>query len=134
MRSSAEFFSKILKFLRSLADFLAALTFLCCHYIFDSYITCLTLSFNTVHVYFYSPQLFLCLYSWTLIILTTFKSILSQSKCSLEPKNFLRVPCPLKTLLGSQNTPRSSSFVDAHYAHFLVDFMHSWDMSDIFYI
>ena len=44
---------KILKFLRSLAEYLVALTFLCCHYILDSYITCLTLSFNTVHVYFH---------------------------------------------------------------------------------
>ena len=37
-----------MRFLRSLADFLSALAFLCCHYIFDSYVTCLTLSFNTV--------------------------------------------------------------------------------------
>ena len=42
------------KFLRFLAEYLTALAFLCCHYIFDSYITCLTLSFNTVYVYFHS--------------------------------------------------------------------------------
>ena len=35
-------------FLRSLADLLLALAFLCCHYIFGSYFTCLTLNFNTV--------------------------------------------------------------------------------------
>ena len=40
----AEFSGKIRKFLRSLAEYLAALAFLCCHYI-DSYITCLIVSF-----------------------------------------------------------------------------------------
>ena len=39
-----------MRFLISLADFLSALAFLCCHYIFDSYVICLTLSFNTVCV------------------------------------------------------------------------------------
>ena len=34
-----------MRFLRLLADFLSALAFLWCHYIFDSYVTCLTLSF-----------------------------------------------------------------------------------------
>ena len=53
-RSSAEFSSKTHKFLRSLAEYLAALAFLCFHYIFDSYTTCLTLSFNTVSVFFHS--------------------------------------------------------------------------------
>ena len=53
-RSSAKFSSKTLKFLRSVAEYLAALAFLCCHYIFDSYITCLTVCFNTVCVYFHS--------------------------------------------------------------------------------
>ena len=45
-------FSKISKFLRSLAEYLVALAFLC-YYIFDSYITCLTPSFNTVYVHFH---------------------------------------------------------------------------------
>ena len=55
LRSSAEFSGKMHKFLRPLVEYLAALPFLCCHYIFDSYITCcLTLSFNTVYVYFHS--------------------------------------------------------------------------------
>ena len=38
----------------SLADFLSALAFLCWHYIFDSYVTCLTLGFNTTYAYFHS--------------------------------------------------------------------------------
>ena len=50
---SAELSSKMHKFLRSSAQYLTALAFLCCHYIFDSYITCLTLCFNTVCVYFH---------------------------------------------------------------------------------
>ena len=38
--------------------------------------------------------------------LTTFKSILSQSRCSLEPKNFLRGLHPLNPLLrGSEHPP-----------------------------
>ena len=49
-RPSAEFLGKIHKFLRSLADLLSVLAFFGCHYIFDSYVTCLTLSFNTVYV------------------------------------------------------------------------------------
>ena len=47
-RSSAEFSNKMCKCFRSLAEDLVALAFLCCHYIFDSYIICLTLNFNTV--------------------------------------------------------------------------------------
>ena len=39
---------------------------------------------------------FLCLSSWKVIILATFKSILSQSICYIKPKNFLRGLCPLK--------------------------------------
>ena len=38
----------LMRFVRFLADFLLALAFLCCHYIFDSYVTFLTLSFNTI--------------------------------------------------------------------------------------
>ena len=55
---SAKFSGTMLKFLRSLTDFLLALAFLCCHYIFDSYVTCLTLSFSTVYVYFHSYYFF----------------------------------------------------------------------------
>ena len=46
--------SKMHKFLKFLAEYLAVLVFLCCHYMFDSYITCLTLSFNTAYVYIHS--------------------------------------------------------------------------------
>ena len=45
-------------FLSSLADFLLALAFLCYHYIFDSYVTCLTLNFNPVY-YFSHIQIYL---------------------------------------------------------------------------
>ena len=53
-RSSTEFSGNMRKYLRSLTECLVVLAFLCCHYIFDSYITCLTLSFNIVYVYFHS--------------------------------------------------------------------------------
>ena len=36
-----------------------ALAFLCCHYIFDWYVICLTLSFNTIYVYFRVSLIFL---------------------------------------------------------------------------
>ena len=78
------------KFLRSLAEYLAALAFLCCHYIFDSYITCLTLSFNTVCVLPFT--LILCVFIVLNIISAALKSILSQFRCSLEPENFLWGP------------------------------------------
>ena len=56
-RPSAEFSSKMHKFLISLADFLSTLVFLYCHYIFD-YIPC-HYSFNTaVYVYFHSHWFF----------------------------------------------------------------------------
>ena len=40
-----------MRLLISLADFLLALSILFCHYIFDSYVTCLTLSPNTIFVF-----------------------------------------------------------------------------------
>ena len=55
-----------------------------------------------VYVYFHSHWYFL-LWSWTVTISATLKSTLNQSRCYLEPKNFLRVHC---LLLGSQNSPR----------------------------
>ena len=107
------------KFLRSLAEYLAALAFLCCHYIFDSYFTSLILSFNTVYVFNSN--------CWTVIIWATFKSMSSKSRCSLDPKNFLRVLHPLKPPLGCQNTPRLPSSVGTCYAHFSTDYVHSLD-------
>ena len=56
------------------------------------YVTCLTLSFNTV--YFNSHYFFVILYSWTVIILAAFRPILNQSRCSLKPINFLWGLCP----------------------------------------
>ena len=54
-RPSAEFSGKIHKILRSLAEYLAALGFLCCHYIFDSYITILPAwLFNTICILLFS--------------------------------------------------------------------------------
>ena len=46
-----------MRFLRFLADFFSALAFLCCHYTFDSYVTCLTLSLN-IYINFW------CVYSY----------------------------------------------------------------------
>ena len=54
--------------------------------IFDSYVACLTLRFNTVYVYFHSHQFFVCLQSCTVTILVAFKSVLSQSRCSYSLK------------------------------------------------
>ena len=116
---STEFSGRMPKFLRYLAEYLATLTFLCCHYMFDSYITSLTFCLNTIYVYFHSTFLFLLVFffvPWTVIILAALKSILNQSRCSLEPKNFLRVLCPLKPLLHwGLRTP---SPTETRYAHF----------------
>ena len=109
---SAEFTGKMRIFLRSLADFLSVLAFLLCCCIFDSYITCLTLSFHTVYVYFHSHYFFVRLYPWTVVISATFKSILSQSKSSLGPNNFLtgatpQNPCCISPLRNPQLRWRS---------------------------
>ena len=90
---------------------------ICFTYIWCAWLLTLTLYiFNSIHF-----NLFLLQYLWT-----TLKSILCQSRCSLEPKIFLRVLCPLNPLLGSQNTPRPPSSVGARYAHFSTDYIHSW--------
>ena len=74
------------------------------HYMFDSYITCLILSLNTVYVYFRSHQIFL-FQSWTLIILVALKSILCQSRCSQTTRLHWLLPhslfCGLCSLLAS---------------------------------
>ena len=104
-RPSAEFSSKVFTFSRSLAGFLLVLAFLLCYFIFDSYVTCLTLSFHNVYMYFHSHYFFVRLLSWTVVILATFKSILSWSRCSLGPKNFLTGASPLKPpLRGSEHS------------------------------
>ena len=113
MRSSAKIFNKIWKFLKSLADFLSALAFLCCHYIFNSYVTCLILSFSILYVYFHSHKFFVHLQSPRVFVLATFKSILSQSRCSLEPKNVA--------------PPDPQGSIDAHYACFSTDYVYSRD-------
>ena len=63
-------FDKMHKFSRSFAVYHVALAFLCCHHI-DSYITYMTISFNTVNAYVYSH-------------------IFNESRWSLEHKHFLR--------------------------------------------
>ena len=78
-----------------------------CDYIFDPYIACLTLSFNTAYV--------------------NFHSIPFTSRCSLESPYILKVVCPLKLPLGSQNTPRLHSSLDACYAQLCVDYIHYQD-------
>ena len=52
--------------------------------LFNSYVICLTLSFNTAYVYFYSYYFFLCSWFWTVIILDGFKSILGQSRYRIK--------------------------------------------------
>ena len=113
-------FSKIYKFWRSLFGLFLF------HYIFDLYITCLTLSFNTIYVLQFT-LVFLYLWSWTVNISAAFKSILSQSRCSLELKIFVRVLHLLKPLMVSQNTARSFSFVNACFTHFSTEYIHSWE-------
>ena len=95
-RFSVEFSDKMHKFLKSQAEYPVALAFLCCHYIFGSYVTCLTLSSN-----------FLCIYSLEQQLFQPFKSFIYQSRCSLEPKNFLKDLCPLNPL------PRGSDCLPA---------------------
>ena len=82
-----------MRILRSLADFISALAFLYCHYIFDSYVTCLTISLN-IYINFW------CVYS-----LEQSLFILSQSRCSLELKNFLRGLHPLNPLPKASDPP-----------------------------
>ena len=56
--------------------------------------------------------------------------ILSQSRCSLEPKNFLMGASPLKPpLRGSEHPrlPQPPSSVDSHYACFSADYVYSWN-------
>ena len=73
------------------------------------------------------PINFFCVDFWTVIISATFKSILSQSRCSLEPKRFLRVLCPLKSPAGvPEHPPRPFCSIDACYAHFSANYIHSW--------
>ena len=88
------------KFLRSLAEYPATMVFLCCHYLFDLYITCLTFSFNTAYVYFHSYYFFVCLWSWRVITSAAFRSILSKSRCSLQPKKFSQGTLLPKTPAG----------------------------------
>ena len=68
------------------------------------------------------------------IIWAAFESIISQSRCSLEPKSFLRGLCFLKSLLRvSEHLPaRAPNFVDTRYACFSSD-VYSWIMS-VFYL
>ena len=116
LRPSAEFSGKMHRTLRSLAEYLATLAFLCCHYIFDSYDTYLTLSFNIVYVCFHSHQ------SQAAIISATFKSIL---RCSLEPNNYLRGALSPETLAEGLRapSPQTPSSVATHYSCFSTDYV-----------
>ena len=103
------------KLLRSLAAFLPALAFFFCHYIFESYVTCLTLSFNTIYICT-SFTLILCAFIVlkSNYFIVAFKSILSQSRCSLEPK------APAEHI-------REPSTIDICYTCFSTDYDYSWD-------
>ena len=129
-RPSAGFSGKMHAFLRSLADFLLVLAFLLCYFIFDSYVVYLTLSFHIVYVNFNLHNFFVRLQSLTVLILATFKCILNQSRCSLEPKNFLMGASPLKPPpRGSEHLRPSQppSSVDGRYTWFSADYVYSWD-------
>ena len=56
-----------------------------CVTITETYITCLTASFNCLCAH-PSTLMFWLFIFWTIIILAVFKSIISQCRCSLEPK------------------------------------------------
>ena len=75
-----------MSFLMSLADFLSSLAFLCCHYIFDSSVTYLTLSFNNIYLYFHSYWFLVHTQSWTSLTLVAFKSILRILTEKKHPK------------------------------------------------
>ena len=112
------------KFSKSLAEYLVAVAFLCCHYV-NSYITCLTVSFDTVYAFI--DIHFLCFFSFKLIILVAFKSVSSQSRCSLEPEHFLRGAGPLPPLnpywMGLRPPPTPSSSVNTCYICFSADYV-----------
>ena len=83
------------------------MTVLCCHYMFDSYIAHLTLSFTTAYVYFDSH--FIIFITFIIFFVIVLKSNYSSrikvySRRSLESKNCLTMLLPLKTLLGPQNS------------------------------
>ena len=94
-------------------------------YRYHSNYTSLTLSFNTVNVYLHSHWVFLVF----IVLLSSIilKFILNQSRCSLEPKNYLRVLHPLKPHRGLRTPLNPPSSFDASYAHFTTDYIHSWD-------
>ena len=50
---------------------------------------------------------YLCIYNFKLIFFATFKSFLSQSKCTLQPKHYHigQVLCPLVPLLAGLRPP-----------------------------
>ena len=110
-RFSAEFSDKMHKFLKSQAEYLVALAFLCCHYIFGSYVTCLTLSSN-----------FLCIYSLEQQLFQPFKSFIYQSRCSLEPKNFLKDLCPWTPCRGAQTDSQLLWCLRFHFFFYLILF------------
>ena len=95
-----------------------------CHYIFDSYVTCLTLSFNTVYVPFHLHEFLVHLKSRTVIIVVAFNSVLSQTRCSLEPRKCFRGWSALNLLLRGSEYPETPSFVDACYTCFSADYVY----------
>ena len=68
------------------------------------------------------------------IILPAFESVISQSRCFLKPKSFLRGLCSLKSLLrvSEHLPPRALSFVETRYACFSSD-VYCWIIS-VFYL
>ena len=90
---------KTRKFLRHQAEYLPAFAILFCHCI-DPNIICFTVSFNTLYAHVHQHQFVVYLEFFTVIILAAFKSILNQSRYSLEPESFyLRAPYPKTPLV-----------------------------------
>ena len=64
-----------------------------------------------------------------MFISTAFKSILSQSRCSLEPTNFPRGTAPPKSPAEGLRTPSSDNATSVNACHtcFSTDYVCSWD-------
>ena len=121
LRPSTEFCGKIHKFLKSFADFRSALVFfVVTTCLLFAWLLALTFSTSISHNFF------------VFIVLNSNYSATFKSRCSLEPKNFLRGLHSLKPSLRSSECPPDSQvlLMLAAYAFVLIMFT-LWVMSDI---
>ena len=98
----------------------------------DSHINCLALNFNMCISICKYMCTSICISFSVFIVLNSnlFWLHSSQSRCSLEPKNFIRALGPLNPPpppLRLWNTSRSPRSVDPRYAHISADYFCSWD-------